>query len=149
MQLCQKNSSGYNPFHWALRHQSHSAALAILDFVNHKRSTGEITSSSPLSSSATNGLRSNSLFTSAILQHSGEGMTPLQLFVQSLLPSAISYDLCSKVMRVFNLPSGSTAQQLYELFHSYYPSVYRIEVKNGDREEGENSDSGSNVCDGM
>ena len=76
-------------------------------------------------------------------------MTPLQLFVQSLLPSAVSYDLCSKVMRVFNLPSGSTAQQLYELFHSYYPSVYRIEVKNGEREEGENSDSGSNVCDGM
>ena len=72
-------------------------------------------------------------------------MTPLQLFVRSLLPSSLSYDLCSKVMKVFNLPSGVTAQQLYELFHSYYPSVYRVEVKDGDKEEGENIDSGKSV----
>ena len=139
------NSSGYNPFQWALKHQNHTAALVILDFVNRNRSAALPTSISP-PPSADDKPSTHSLFSSTILQHSGEGMTPLQLFVKSLLPSAVSYDLCCKVMRVFNLPTGVTAQQLYDLFHSYYPSVYRVEVKNGDKEEGENSDSGKYVC---
>ena len=117
----------------ALVSGNHKAALAILKYV--------------LTEDGKN--RKLNFLENAILQQNVSGMGPLQLLIQGILPPGFPYDSNNKMVCVYNLPPGVTAQQLMDLFKSYYPSVYRVEVKGEDafRRSGRDSDTSEQfVC---